>query len=215
MSRMAKEMSRIAKATGFTCLALPVGLAYAQAPAESPRITAGESGSSRIDQAMAEDIVVTARRVNERLQNVPLSITVVDARQLTERNVRSAFDLPNVAPGLSVQASGSGTTAQFSLRGQGQTLGQSAPGVVPYFAEVPEFSTQFYDLASVQVLKGPQGTLFGRNTTGGAILFSPVRPGNEWEGFITGRLGSYDRRDLEFAVGGAIVPDKVMLRVAG
>src|SRR3546814_2028333 len=94
-------------------------------------------------------------------------------------------DLPAVAPGLSAQVSGSGTSIQFSIRGQGLTLGQSAPGVVPYFAEVPEFSTQFYDLEGVQVLKGPQGTLFGRNTTGGAILFSPRQPDNEFGGFIT------------------------------
>src|SRR3546814_19527134 len=92
---------------------------------------------------------------------------------------------------------------------------QSAPGVVPYFAEVPEFSTQFYDLEGVQVLKGPQGTLFGRNTTGGAILFSPRQPDNEFGGFITGRFGTYNRHDIEFGVGGAILPDKIMVRFAG
>src|SRR3546814_1742950 len=103
------------------------------------------------------DIVVTARRTAERLQDVPLSVTAIDAQSLDERNVRNVADLPAVAPGLSAQVSGSGTSIQFSIRGQGLTLGQSAPGVVPYFAEVPEFSTQFYDLEGVQVLKGPQG----------------------------------------------------------
>ncbi|MDB5686971.1 MAG: hypothetical protein JWR77_1560 [Rhizorhabdus sp.] len=215
MSRIANKMSHIAKATGFACLAVPAGLAHAQTPVEAPRPAAEQADAPAIDQAMVGDIVVTARRINERLQNVPVSITVIDAQKLSERNVRNAFDLPAVAPGLSAQASGSGTTVQFSLRGQGQTLGQSAPGVVPYFAEVPEFSTQFYDLASVQVLKGPQGTLFGRNTTGGAILFSPARPDNDLTGFVTGRLGTHDRHDLEFAAGGAIVPDKIMVRVAG
>src|SRR3546814_18323780 len=132
-----------------------------------------------------------------------------------ERNVGNVAALPAVAPGLSAKVSGSGTSIQFSIRGQGLTLGQSAPGVVPYFAEVPEFSTQFYDLEGVQVLKGPQGTLFGRNTTGGAILFSPRQPDNEFGGFITGRFGTYNRQDLEFGVGGAIIPDKIMVRFAG
>src|SRR3546814_331923 len=129
-----------------------------------------------------------------------LSVTAIDAQSLDERNVRNVADLPAVAPGLSAQVSGSGTSIQFSIRGQGLTLGQSAPGVVPYFAEVPEFSTQFYDLEGVQVLKGPQGTLFGRNTTGGAILFSPRQPDNEFGGFITGRFGTYNRHDIEFGV---------------
>src|SRR3546814_13897419 len=90
--------------------------------------------------------------------------------------------LLRAAPGLSAQVSVSGTSIPFAIRAQGLTLGQSAPGVVPYFAEFPEFATQFYDLEGVQVLKGPQGTLFGRNTTGGAILFSPRQPDNEFGG---------------------------------
>src|SRR3546814_13932376 len=62
----------------------------------------------------------------------------------------------------------------FSIRGQGQTFGQNSPGVVTYFADVPDFGKQFFDLENVQVLKGPRGTLFGRNTTGGAVLFVQI-----------------------------------------
>src|SRR3546814_15204581 len=64
-------------------------------------------------------------------------------------------------------------------------------------------------------LKGPQGTLFGRNTTGGAVLFVPRKPGNEFSGYVIGRLGSYDRHDLEFAMGGALIPDQLMVRLSG
>src|SRR3546814_11797870 len=60
-----------------------------------------------------------------------------------------------------------------------------------------------------------RSTLFGRNTTGGAILFSPRQPDNEFGGFITGRFGTYNRHDIEFGVGGAIIPDKIMVRFAG
>src|SRR3546814_9180035 len=68
---------------------------------------------------------------------------------------------------------------------------------------------------NVQVLKGPQGTLFGRNTTGGAVLFVPRKPDNAFSGYVVGRLGSYDRHDLEFALGGALIHDQLMIRVSG
>src|SRR3546814_732896 len=209
-SRFGKIKFSLLSGVGVIACSSLVDAASAQVPAG----TAITSAAVPIHDPTG-DIVVTARRTAERLQDVPLSVTAIDAQSLDERNVRNVADLPAVAPGLSAQVSGSGTSIQFSIRGQGLTLGQSAPGVVPYFAEVPEFSTQFYDLEGVQVLKGPQGTLFGRNTTGGAILFSPRQPDNEFGGFITGRFGTYNRHDIEFGVGGAIIPDKIMVRFAG
>lgn len=178
-------------------------------------ITAATSPYAAHAQENDNDIVVTARRQEERLQDVPISIVAVSSRQLDERNVRSVADLPSVAPGLSGQVSSTGTTVNFSIRGQGIAQGQNSPGVAPYFADVPEFSTQFYDLESVQVLKGPQGTLFGRNTTGGAILFTPRRPSEVAEGFVLGRFGEDNRHDIEFGVGGPIVEDKILVRFAG
>jgi iron complex outermembrane recepter protein len=130
-------------------------------------------------------------------------------------------DIIYAVPGLSNQQTAGlhiGTT--FSIRGQGETYGQSSPGVVAYFAEVPQILrysefTEFYDMNNVQVLKGPQGTLFGRNTTGGAVLFEPNKPTNELSGYFDARLGDYDRQEFEGAIGGAIIPDKVMFRLAG
>jgi len=166
-------------------------------------------------EADAGDIVVTARRQSELLKNVPISIIAVDDQTLNERNVKTTNDLPLIAPGLSVQnTSANRNNSTFSIRGQGQTFGQSSPGVVAYFADVPDFATTFYDLENVQVLKGPQGTLFGRNTTGGAILFVPKKPTDDIDGFINLRVGNYNRHDAEFAIGGAIVPGKVEVRFA-
>lgn len=200
-----------------TAAALACGTAQAQtasgaaaAPTAGPPAPAGENAMN------SNDIVVTARRRAEVLQNVPISIVAVSGEALNDRNVKTANDLPLAAAGLSVQntaANRNDTT--FSIRGQGQTFGQNSPGVVAYFAEVPDFATSFYDLENVQVLKGPQGTLFGRNTEGGAILFVPRKPTSESSGYFNVRIGDYNRRDLEFGVGGAIVPDKIMLRVAG
>src|SRR3546814_19796532 len=79
---------------------------------------------------------------------------------MNERNVKTLNDLPAVAAGLSVQNTASNRNdTTFSIRGQGQTFGQNSPGVVTYFADVPDFGKQFFDLENVQVLKGPQGTL--------------------------------------------------------
>src|SRR5690606_6982974 len=130
--------------------------------------------------------------------------------------IKTVNDLTSLAPGLSVQnTSGNRTEATYSIRGQGQTYGQEGPGVVTYFAEVPDFASAIFDMQSIQVLKGPQGTLFGRNTTGGAILFTPREPQNAVGGYLVWRRGEYDRQDFEGAIGGAIVPDKVMVRIAG
>ena len=190
-----------------TCLTAP-SLATAQQVAPS---------SSDLNQASAvDDVVVTARRRQERLQEVPLAVTALSEEVLEEKGVRDANDLGQVAPGLSVQ----NTTANrnnitYSIRGQGQAFGQNSPGVVPYFAEVPSFGDAIFDLQGIQVLKGPQGTLFGRNTTGGAILFAPKAPTEDFNGYILGRLGNYSRNDVEFGVGGPILGDKLMFRVAG
>jgi iron complex outermembrane receptor protein len=98
---------------------------------------------------------------------------------------------------------GNSNDAIFSMRAQTQSFGGSQPAVVPYFADVPILSQAnipFFDLASVQVLKGPQGTLFGRNTTGGAILFTPVRPSNSFGGEADLQVGDYDFRQAQLAL---------------
>ena len=190
-----------------TCLTAP-SFAVAQ---EAEPATEDPSQASRLD-----DVVVTARRREENLQNVPLAVTALSEEVLQEKGVREANDLGQVAPGLSVQ----NTTANrnnitYSIRGQGQTFGQNSPGVVPYFAEVPSFGDAIFDLQGIQVLKGPQGTLFGRNTTGGAILFAPKAPSDSFNGYLIARAGNYQRRDLEFGVGGPILGDRLTFRVAG
>jgi len=190
-----------------TCLTAPA-LAMAQ---EAPPKSNDLNQTSAVD-----DVVVTARRREERLQEVPIAVTALSEEVLQEKGVRDANDLGQAAPGLSIQ----NTTANrnnitYSIRGQGQAFGQNSPGVVPYFAEVPSFGDAIFDLQGIQVLKGPQGTLFGRNTTGGAILFAPKAPSEDFNGYLLGRVGNYDRRDVEFGVGGPILGDRLMFRVAG
>ena len=149
------------------------------------------------------DIIVTARRTEERLQDVPISITVFNQEQLDQRNVVSGNDLAAYTPSLSVNTRFGSDYASFSLRGFYQE-NRTTASVAAYFADVVAprggGSTQggdgagpgsFFDLQNVQVLKGPQGTLFGRNTTGGAILLVPKKPTDKLEGYIEGGIGNY------------------------
>ncbi|TAL00572.1 MAG: TonB-dependent receptor [Rhodospirillaceae bacterium] len=171
-----------------------------------------------------EQIIVTARRVEERLQDVPISISVFDQKQLSARGVTNGRDLAAYTPSLQVNGFFGGNDVAFSLRGFGQDL-QTAPTVAVYFAEAvsPRGGASvetgdgappgsFFDLQNVQVLKGPQGTLFGRNTTGGAVLLVPQKPTGKYEGYAEAAYGNYNMENVQ-AVANVPVNDKVRFRV--
>jgi iron complex outermembrane receptor protein len=162
-----------------------------------------------------QEVIVTARRVSENVQDVPISIVDLNSTQLNLQSVTTANDLARVAPGLSIMNTAANTGAvTYSIRGQGSTFG-SGPGVIPYFNDVANFSQAIFDLADVQVLKGPQGTLFGRNTSGGAVLFTPAMPSDTFNGYVDARGGNFGRADVEFGVGGPIVGDELSFRLSG
>ncbi len=171
-----------------------------------------------------ETVVVTARRREESLDRVPSSITAFSQKMLTEKSIASAFDLDRAVPGLQVSAgSGVSSNPYFAIRGRGQNYGAAAGSVETYFADVPlsgpfgmpSMSPQFFDLQSLQVLKGPQGTLFGRSTTGGAVLFVPQAPTSVFGGYARAQVGDYGDYQFEGAVNVPLVEDKASLRLAG
>jgi len=158
------------------------------------------------DENQMGDIVVTARRVEERLQDVPISMTVFSQQQIADRNIVIASDLAAYTPSLAVNQRYGPEKASFAIRGFNQDIGTS-PSVGVYFADVvapraaggtvsgnSAGAGSFMDLQNVQVLKGPQGTLFGRNTTGGALLLVPQKPTGELEGFVEASVGDYGMR---------------------
>lgn len=192
----------------------PVGVfAQEAAPVEAQPAADAETGF--------DEIVVTARRRDESLQDVPLAVTAFSSETLTARAITDRTSLADNTPSLfTINGGYPREFAFFALRGQGPAFG-STPGVVNYFAEVPNSVNvdgrvgTYYDLESVQVLAGPQGTLFGKNATGGNILFEPVRPQDYNNGYVRAQYGNYNDRRIEGAINAAIVPDGVMLRVAG
>jgi iron complex outermembrane receptor protein len=173
--------------------------------------------ASAANNNQLEELVVTATRREERLQTVPVAVTAFTAKALEEKSIQSASDLAHFVPSL-LSSQQSRDEQIFYLRGQGPNGGQGgSPGVVTYFADVPFYGAGpgiYFDLDNLQVLRGPQGTLFGKNTTGGAILFDPKKPTNNFEGYGQITLGSYNWHEFEGAINVPIIEDKLLVRAA-
>jgi iron complex outermembrane receptor protein len=165
-----------------------------------------------------ETVTVTARRREEDLEKVPVAVTVLSADKLRTSEIRSVLDLQNYAPSLTVSGSlGSRDDDVFTIRGQSQPFGGADPGVQSYFADVPFNPSghgSTYDLANIQVLNGPQGTLFGRSTTGGAVLFEPKRPDDQFGGYLDVTGGTYALKEFQGALN-VPVSDTLDIRLAG
>lgn len=183
-------------------LMLMPGIAAAQAPAgaDTSSVSAGAA-----DRGQLGEIVVTAQRRVENLQNVPIAATALSGEDLTNKAIHRIDDLQFAAPSLSV--SDGGLTQSVNIRGIGIASGSPAVanGVAIYINGVfqpPLLTTSsFYDIGSVEVLRGPQGTLVGSNSTGGAIFINSQAPLlNGFGGYLQGGYGNYDSRSIEGAV---------------
>ena len=176
-----------------------------------------DAGASASREVLAE-IVVTARRRSESLEHVPMTVTAFNAEQLVERAVRTDSDLQLVAPGLTIRQTEGNNSLTYSIRGQSaDTFSGSPSAVIAYMNEVPLTiggASSLYDLESVQVLKGPQGTLFGRNTTGGAVLFTSAHPTDEFAASVRVRAGNLQLRGYEGMLNIPLAGHRALLRAA-
>jgi iron complex outermembrane receptor protein len=186
------------------------GVALPMAPAALAQAAAEEGFSS-------DAIVVTARRREEQLKDVPIAITALGGDELAKRAIYNENDLQSAVPGLVIRSNGGVHAFNYVIRGQSvDTYTNSPPAVLPYINEVQivnHSSSPLYDMAGIQVLKGPQGTLFGRNATGGAVLYETAKPTDEFEGYVLGRYSNHDKFDAEGAINLPIHED-VALRIA-
>ncbi len=159
-----------------------------------------------------EEIVVNARRISENLQRVPIAISAMSTEQISQYQFTDISALANRIPSLNMCCN-QGNTSYGFLRG--------ATGVAYYFNDMPVGSVgsggfgNFFDVQNVQVLKGPQGTLFGTASNAGAVLYNAVRPGFELQGYASGTLGSYGRTVAEGAITIPLIDDKLSIRLAG
>jgi len=146
-----------------------------------------------------EEVIVTAQKRSENLQDVPISVTAFDAAALSVRQIATAADLRYSAPNISY-TQGNFTSSNFKIRGVGQDLvaATADPGVGIHVNDVPIlaprlYETEYYDIKQLVILRGPQGTLYGRNSTGGALnMITNPATTEALEGNLEGTYGNYD-----------------------
>ena len=179
--------------------------------------------SNLFADSVMEEVVVTAQKKEENIQEVPISITKMTGDRVTARFAggEDILALAQAAPGLHVETSNGRLAPRFYMRGLGNadfTQAASQP-VSIVFDEVPMEKVGFksfpvFDVDSIEIGRGPQGTLFGRNTTAGMVHISSRRPTEETEGYVRANLGDLGTRNIEAAIGGTIIEDQLMARVS-
>lgn len=169
--------------------------------------------------AALDEIVVTAQRRAENLQDVPVAVTAVGEREIEARGIASTRDVLPSIPNVTYDESFTVGNSFVSVRGVSQINNADSP-VAIVVDGVPQNSQkqlrmELFDVERIEVLKGPQGALYGRNAIGGAINIVTKDPSNTLGGWVEGGLGSGDLKTFSGAVSGPIVDDKVLFRLSG
>src|ERR1700754_3167232 len=195
-------------------LALSVGstAAWAEEPAKAD------------DVQLLEEIVVTAQFREQGLQSTPVAITAVTGSQLEQRTLSSVTDLNGLAPNLTVTkgTNTNGPSAQLFVRGVGQSDGHPGlePGVGLYVDDVYRglllgSDLDLTDVDRVEVLRGPQGTLAGKNSLGGSLKLFSKKPSDQNDGYVEATYGDFNRVELRAGGNFTVLPDKLYVRVSG
>lgn len=212
--------------SGSALLALAgmMGTAQAQSAQNTSAGVAATATDSASSQADINDIVVTAQFRGQRVQETPLAITAVGAAAIEQKGLSRITDITNSAPNVVMKPSGSvyGPAATIFIRGVGQTDSSFAvdPGVGIYVDDVYRGITfgsllDLLDLERVEILRGPQGTLAGKNSIGGAVKLYSQKPDGNGGGYVEATTGSYNRIDLKGAADFTLVSDTLFARVSG
>jgi len=192
---------------GCAAFALSAGCAVAQESA---------------DGVAVDEVVVTAQKRAENLQDVPVSVTALSGQSLTDRGVTNVIGLNNLAPGLRVSSGDAAANPKIFIRGVGLSdfNPNSSSGVGIYVDGVYVSSplaqmAGFFDIGQIEILRGPQGTLYGRNTNGGAVNVTTKRPTQAFTAEATAEYATYDAVNLTGAVGGGVIPGVLAVRAVG
>ncbi|HEY5237340.1 MAG TPA: TonB-dependent receptor [Rhizomicrobium sp.] len=185
----------------------------------STRIAAAPAPT--VSGATLETVTVTSSKIGGDVQNIPISITALSQEQLTSRQVAGGPDLVKEVPNLTFTKTNF-TGYNIQIRGIGtQAISVTTdPAVAVAFNDIPFirnhfFEQEFFDVNQVQVLRGPQGTLYGRNATAGVVDLVSAKPTDQFEAMLSADIGNYTNRRFEGMVNLPIVDDRVDLRVAG
>ncbi|MBP7334862.1 TonB-dependent receptor [Niveispirillum sp.] len=211
-----------ARRARFLALAGTALLALGPVASQAQNAPAAEDDSLRL-----EEIVVTAQRRAEKLQEAPVSVTAFTASALADQAVTNLVGIARFTPNVEIssgRADGGGSSLNAYIRGVGQQdfLFPTDPGVGLYVDDVYLARTiggalDLSDVERLEVLRGPQGTLYGKNTVGGAIkiVTKPVVVDGDFEGSVEGITGSYQRSDVKAYVSGPIVPGVLGFKLSG
>lgn len=216
-------------------LALCVTGALLQATLTTSAHAAEAASAPAADSGGLEEIVVTANRREERLQDVAISVTAFSQEKLDAQGLKNIDDLSRLSPGLTFQRNGTSSAANYNdegsdinIRGIDSTAGTSTTGV--YIDDTPIQTRHLnfgavnpfpylFDLASVEVLRGPQGTQFGAGAEGGVVRFIAPEPNlNKASAYLRGEIANTDHGDISYETGAAfgapIIEDKLAFRVS-
>lgn len=183
----------------------------------------GGSGGDEADSQGLQEVVVTAERFAATVQTSPVAITALGEVELAQRSVSNVLEAMSEIPGITITpVQSSNTSARIYLRGAGQNsaginfdpaVGIYIDGV--YQPRVNGAFFDFFDIRGMEVLRGPQGTLYGRNTSGGALKIETKRPNDQWGGSVQASAGDWNAVGAKAYISGPIVEGKLAFSVSG
>ncbi|HEY5236938.1 MAG TPA: TonB-dependent receptor, partial [Rhizomicrobium sp.] len=219
-------LSRILENTGFEILRESGAIAIVRssgvrgADESFPEKIAAAPAASASGAAL-ETVTVTSSKIGGDVQNIPISITALSQEQLTATQTAGGPDLVKQVPNLTFSKTNF-TGYNIEIRGIGtQAISVTTdPAVAVAFNDIPFirnhfFEQEFYDVSQVEVLRGPQGTLYGRNATAGVVNLESAKPTDQFEAMASADIGNYQNRRLEAMINLPIVDDRLDLRIAG
>lgn len=194
--------------TKKTYLAVAIALTASQAP-----LVLAE------DSFGIEEIIVTATKRAESVQDIPLAVTALDAYAIDQRGISDIESLASSVPGLHFSQAGSDTRITVRGIGSEQNTVTGDPGVAfhidgVYQSRASAGSALFYDLQRIEVLRGPQGTLYGRNATGGSINLISARPENATTGKLALQVGNYNQQQINGVFNTPLIDDRLLMRIS-
>jgi len=220
-------LARILVGTGYTARQMPAGaISIVREEQQSQAMRPAQETALRMVAAAAatagiESVVVTSSKIKGDIQTVPIAITALSQEQLTSRQIAGGPDLVKEVPNLTFSKTNF-TGYNIEIRGIGtQAISVTTdPAVAVAFNDIPFirnhfFEQEFYDVSQVEVLRGPQGTLYGRNATAGVVNVVSAKPTDQFEAMASADIGNYHNRRYEAMMNIPIVDDRLDLRVAG
>ncbi len=217
-------LSRLLLGTGFVIKreASAIGIVRGGPSAdEQPQIHLAAAPALNVSGAALETVTVTSSKIGGDVQNIPISITALSQEQLTATQTAGGPDLVKQVPNLTFTKTNF-TGYSIQIRGIGtQAISVATdPAVAVALNGIPFirnhfFEQEFYDVGQVEVLRGPQGTLYGRNATAGVVNMVSAKPSDQFEAMASADIGNYENRRLEGMINVPLVDDRLDLRVAG